>query len=57
PVFLPRLTPYQGPKAPVESESAPVFSFRMYWGNSEYEAALGVLAGFAFFIIKMVWFT
>ncbi len=57
PVLIPRLTPYRRPDTPTESGPAPGFSFSMYWLNSEYEAALGILAGFAFFIIKMVWFT
>jgi len=57
PVLIPRLTPYRRPDSPTEAEPAPGFSFRMYWLNSEYEAALGILAGFAFLVIKMVWFT
>ena len=57
PALIPRLTPYRRPDSTDEAGPAPGFSFRMYWGNREYQAALGILAGFAFLIIKMVWFT
>jgi hypothetical protein len=71
PVFLPRLTPYRPGRGEVNapppadargSVSEAVrneggFSFAQYVGNREWEAALGIVAGFAFLVIKMMWFS
>jgi hypothetical protein len=57
PALIPRVTPYRRPDSVTETGPTPGFSFRMYWLNSEYEAALGILTGFSFLVIKMVWFT
>lgn len=61
PYFVPRISPYR-PPAPeertAEGEEGEVsrrFSPRRYLRNREWEAALGVLAGFAFLVAKMVW--
>ena len=56
PVLIPRLTPYRRPESVTEAGPAPGFSFSMYWQNREYQAALGILAGFAYLVTKMVWF-
>lgn len=48
PLFLPRLTPYR-------TDDRRGFSFRLYRRNREWEAALGILAGFAVLVGKMVW--
>lgn len=71
PRLLPRLTPYrprevaatpggEAPStgkgaAPADAEGATWFSTRRYIRNREWEAALGVAAGFAFLAIRMVW--
>ena len=46
PLFLPRLAPYRG--APAR------FTFARWRRNREYEALLGVLAGFAFLTVKLL---
>ena len=50
PLLLPRLTPYR----PVDRDSAlPRFSLARYRKNREWEAALGVVAGFGFLAAKL----
>lgn len=63
PRLLPRFTPYRAEDAPtrpgaaaaVYSRARTWFSARRYLRNREWEAALGVAAGFAFLAIKMIW--
>lgn len=62
PAIVPRLTPYRAARSEargtgtVGSGARPWrFSPRRYLKNREWEAALGVAAGFAFLAIKMVW--
>ena len=47
PLFLPRLAPYRG-------ESAGRFTFERWRRNREYEAVLGVVAGFLFLTVKLL---
>jgi protein-S-isoprenylcysteine O-methyltransferase Ste14 len=49
PLFLPRLTPYQ------RGEEASAFDLERYLRNREYQAALGVLAGFLILSAKLLW--
>lgn len=49
PPFFPHLTPYRS------GEASPGFSLQQYLRNREYQAALGIAAGFAALAIKMVW--
>ncbi len=44
PAFIPRLTPYR---------SGGGFAWSQYWRNREWEAALGVLAAFLLFAVKV----
>lgn len=50
PPFFPRFTPYRS-----GGEASPGFSLQQYLRNREYQAALGIAAGFAALAIKMVW--
>jgi hypothetical protein len=58
PLFLPRLAPYRGPAVPAgaaRDEHVPArFSFERWRRNREYEAVLGVLAGFAFLTARLL---
>lgn len=49
PFLLPRMTPYR-PGTPASR-----FSPSRYLKNREWEAALGVVAGFVFLVVKLVW--
>jgi protein-S-isoprenylcysteine O-methyltransferase Ste14 len=52
PGFRPRLGRYQPRDAqPVAGQS---FAFRRYWRNREYQAALGLLAGFGLLLLRML---
>ncbi|MEZ4425108.1 MAG: isoprenylcysteine carboxylmethyltransferase family protein [Gemmatimonadota bacterium] len=51
PLFWPRLTPAAVPGP----QPRPRFTVRRYWKNREYEAALGLLAGFLFLAAKLLW--
>lgn len=63
PRLVPRLTPYGGPEereggasgSGDDDRSAPGFSLERYRRNREWEAALGIAAGFAFLVGKMLW--
>lgn len=65
PLLLPRLTPYSGVgedgtgwsgvEAAADGDGEDRFSLRRYLRNREWEAGLGILAGFAFLLAKMVW--
>lgn len=64
PALVPRLTPYRAPKparvagggAAGEAEPrARGFSLARYLRNNEWEAGLGLLAGFGFLVAKMLW--
>ena len=64
PMFRPRLTPYHPPGGGRDqrkggSEAGDTegegFSLRRYKKNREWEAALGLLGGFAFLVGKMIW--
>ncbi len=58
PLIVPRLTPYRPAERDTQAGSgAGGFSLARYRQNKEYEAALGILAGFAFLILKMILFT
>jgi hypothetical protein len=48
PIFVPRLAPHRGP------ESGARFTFERWRRNREYEAVLGVLAGFLFLAAKLL---
>ena len=48
PVFFPRLAPHRGP------ESGARFTFERWRRNREWEAVLGVLAGFLFLAAKLL---
>ena len=50
PLFLPRLTPWRGPSA----AAAARFTAARWRRNREYEAVLGVLAGFLFLTAKLL---
>lgn len=52
PLFRPRPTPYRAP--PDERLSAASFSGERYRKNREYEAALGIAAGFGLLALKML---
>ena len=54
PLFVPRLVPYRSRHAP-GGASAARFTLERWRRNREYEALLGVLAGFAFLTAKMLW--
>ena len=52
PAFLPRPTPWRrGERTPAR----PAFTVDRWRRNREYEALLGVVAGFAFLFAKMLW--
>jgi protein-S-isoprenylcysteine O-methyltransferase Ste14 len=51
PVLLPRITPYRTP----DRANRGRFSFDQYRRNREYEALLGVLAGFTLLVMRMYW--
>jgi len=53
PRLLPRLAPYPGRAE--ESGGRGGFSLDLYRRNREWEAALGVAAGFVFLVGKMLW--
>lgn len=53
PLMIPRLTPARLGRG----GSAPGFDVSQYWKNREYEAALGLAAGFAFLAAKMLWWS
>ncbi len=53
PVFLPRLTPYRSPDAAPGARPSAV---RRYLRNREWEAFIGVTAGFAALVAKWWWF-
>jgi protein-S-isoprenylcysteine O-methyltransferase Ste14 len=53
PLFLPRPTPWRG--APEGEEDAGAFAMDQYRRNREYEAVIGLVAGFAFLTFKMMW--
>lgn len=65
PLFLPRLTPYRAPAGVPAGGGAGSgsgerwgprdFSPSRYVRNREWEAALGLLAGFAYLVAKMLW--
>lgn len=59
PALIPRLTPYRQASGSSESsttaETSRGFSLRSYLRNREWEATLGVTAGFAFLVLKMFW--
>ena len=52
PLFLPRLTPWRAADAS-SSGAASEFSLERWRRNREYEALLGVVAGFAFLALRM----
>ena len=57
PLFVPRVAPYRG-AAPSSGAGAPPpggFTLERWRRNREYEALLGVLAGFVFLALKMAW--
>ena len=49
PLFVPRVAPYRA------SAGGPGFTLERWRRNREYQALLGVLAGFAFLTARMVW--
>lgn len=53
PLFLPRPTPYRTPASGVEEVGE--FTLEQYRRNREYEAVLGLAAGFVFLAFKMMW--
>lgn len=57
PMFLPRLTPYLPPGGGRDERKGGSggFSLHRYRKNREWEAALGILAGYAFLVGKMIW--
>lgn len=54
PVFLPRPLPWRRQETPA-SPGRGAFSLERWRRNREYEALLGVVAGFAFLVVKMLW--
>ena len=56
PLFVPRVVPYRAADAPgAASAGGPGFTLERWRRNREYEALLGVAAGFAFLTVKMIW--
>ncbi len=53
PLMIPRLTPARFERDHPQRS----FHRERYWKNREYEAALGCIAGFAFLVAKMLWWT
>jgi protein-S-isoprenylcysteine O-methyltransferase Ste14 len=51
PIFVPRVVPYRAADAPAPGG----FTLERWRRNREYEALLGVAAGFAFLTVKMIW--
>ena len=49
PLLFPRLTRYR----PQEAGESRSFTFERYFGNREYEALLGAIAGFGFLFLRM----
>jgi hypothetical protein len=54
PAFVPRISPYRGGAVGAGSQSLPGFTFDRWRRNREYEAVLGVIAGFAFLVVKLL---
>ena len=54
PVFVPRVIPFRA-AGDGRSTSAGGFRLERWWRNREYEALLGVLAGFMFLVAKLLW--
>lgn len=55
PLFVPRMVPYRESPVPGRLTSDEGFSLGQWRRNREYEAVLGVVAGFLFLVVKLLW--
>ena len=55
PLFVPRVAPYRARPLPGQLSADEGFSLGQWRRNREYEALVGVLAGFLFLVVKLLW--
>ena len=55
PLFVPRIVPYHAIRAPGQLSAHEGFTLARWRRNKEYEALLGVVAGFLFLAAKLFW--
>ena len=55
PLFVPRAVPYRAIPVPGQMSAHEGFTLERWRKNREYEALLGVVAGFLFLAVKLLW--
>ena len=55
PLFVPRAVPYRAIPDPEQLSAREGFTLERWRRNREYEALLGVVAGFLFLVVKLLW--